>query len=183
MLGELERKLTALVGDLLAGRAGLAVVGAAEAGPAPAAGEGRVRVGLADLAPRAAFEPGQFAAAGADGAPARRRVLALQFTARLAFLREPADGTPAALATARARLLDDLSLAAHGLSAAALRDGADFATDSPDPGFRVAAFDLQSGSASPGAAGPAAGGAGGAAPPGGLAAELVYRGQVEIWPP
>ena len=144
MLGELERKLTALVGDLLAQRTDVKVLTAADPST-PGTGEGTVHVALSDLSACAVFEHGQFAAAGTGNSPARRRIQPLQFAARLEFNRNPQGSSPAARSTARGRLLDDLSLVSHGLGTLALRTGAVFATDNPDPGFRVVAFELESG--------------------------------------
>src|SRR5205823_7018788 len=104
MLGELERKITAVVGDGLAGRAGLAVV-EAPAPLQPAAGEGTIRVGLVELAPQAVFEREQIELTTNGGPPVSRRVLPVRFTVRIEFRRQPAAQTPDALSAARALLL------------------------------------------------------------------------------
>ena len=55
MLSELERKLTAVVGDATTARTHLSVVSASDA-TAPAAGRGVCRVGVSALTAESAFE-------------------------------------------------------------------------------------------------------------------------------
>ena len=67
-----------------------------------------------------------------------RRVLPLSIVAGIDFAIRPAD--PAGLATARALLLEDVSLVSHFLSSDGILGGADFAIAVPDPGFQVRSF-------------------------------------------
>lgn len=169
MLHELERKLTALVGDRLAGRPHLRVVQA----PTPllplAAGRGAVRVGLAEVTPATAFERSQVAFGGTADAPTSRRVLPLRFQAAIEVAFRPGD-TASALLDGRALLLEDLSLIAHALAAPDVRDGSAFSAAGPDLGFAVRAFELERGQIGPAPGAEVLGG------------ELRAAGEAIVWP-
>ena len=142
MLDELERKLTAVVADALAPRAGVAVAQASGASPAPAgAGAGAVAVGLAALEPVPVFADDSVQTG--DG-PTSRRVFPLGFTATLSFARAATSEDAEPLAEARTALLRDASLVAHALGALPFATGHAFVTAGPDPGFEVRAFGLAS---------------------------------------
>ena len=171
MLGEIERKLTAIVGDALASRTHLKA--AESPGAAPDPGKGLVAVSVNALTGPAVFEREQSAIA--MGAPAvsatLRRILRVQFTARLAFSMRPRDDTPSSVTAARGLILDDISLSAHALAAGGVRDGSAFQTANPDPGFELLDFALQKGTM-PGEL------------TGGLfTGELLYDSAANIWPP
>src|SRR5689334_13778649 len=145
MLGEIEKKLTAIVGDALVSRTHLKVVEGP--GAAPDAGKGLVAVSVNAIAAPAVFEREQSSIA--MGAPADsatlRRILRVQLTARVAFSIRPQDETPLAVTAARGLILDDISLSAHALAAGGVRDGSAFQTSNPDPGFELLEFSLQKG--------------------------------------
>jgi hypothetical protein len=171
MLGEIERKLTAILGDGLAARTHLQVV---EGGAAPPdAGKEVVQVFVADLTPAGFFDRDQFtisATPPATPAPVRR-ILPVQLSARVAFTIRAQDGTAASITTARGLLLDDVSLAAHLLADPTVSDGSAFLTNAPDPGFEMRSFALDSGTVPSDGASDL------------LTAELLYRGEAAIWPP
>ncbi len=171
MLNGLESKLTALVAAALAGRDGLTVEQAAGPESALAAGSGAVRVALTGLGAESAFDPGRRVITDGNGQARSRRVLPVRFAAVLRFARKPADGAdPAAAATARRLLLEDLSLAGQALADERVRSGSAF-TVAGDPGFEVRAFAIGAGTV--------------AAEPvdGLLRAELACDGQAVLWPP
>jgi hypothetical protein len=169
MLNELEGKLTSVVADAVATRAGLHVVEAGGPLGEPADGEGVVRVALTQVEPEAGFEPELRAFGNGGGLPRSRRVLPVRFAAALQFARRPM-GTGEANATAARRLLlEDMSLVGHALGDGQVRTGAAFAT-AGDPGFEVRAFELATGTV----AGEPADGL--------LRGELVCKGKVIIWP-
>jgi hypothetical protein len=170
MLDAIESRLTAIVGESLAERTHVSVVRAPASLAAPNPGGTLVRVALGAVTPEATFERGTFHVTKVP-TPTSRRVLPIRFGARLEFRARP-DGTdPPALASARARLLGDLAVAAHFLGAEPVRSGSAFASSAPDPGFRVLAFGLSR----CGAASDADGGL--------LSAELECEGGGIIWPP
>ena len=170
MLGEIEKKLTAILGDGLVSRSHLQVVEGSAAGPEP--GKGVVQVSVTELAAQAFFDREQSSISSAAAGPAAvRRILPLQMTARIAFSMRPSNNTQQALTAARGLMLDDISLSAHALAAEEVRDGIAFRTGAPDPGFEILSFLLQKGTL-----------------PGGLtaeilSAELLYQGTASIWPP
>jgi len=171
MLSELERKITAVVGDSLSGRPHLVVLEAPTPPPELQPGKGSVRVSISELTPESSFEPGMFAEEGSKGARKTRRVLGLKFDARVRFLMRPADQTDAGLRGGRKLLLEDVSLVAHALGSTDAQGGSAFATGAADPGFRVLTFALVSGSV-------------GDEPENQLlAGELIYGGGAHIWPP
>jgi hypothetical protein len=171
MLGEIEQKLAAILGDGLVARTHLKVVVGATALPDP--GKEEIHVYVADFTPAGIFDRDQFSIAEtAAAAPVPvRRILPVQLSARLTFTIRPVDATDASFTAARSLLLDDISLAAHLLADPSVRDGSAFQTNAPDPGFEMRSFGLDNGTA----------------PPGGgmdvLTAELVYRAEAAIWPP
>jgi hypothetical protein len=169
MLSELERKLTALVGDATTARAHLSVVSIADA-TAPDAGRGVCRVAVSALTTESGFERDALLLERGNGSATSRRVLPLGVRARLAFAVRPSADTAPQRAAARTLLLDDLSIVAHALAASDVRDGRAFRTAVPDPGFAVTAFALADGSL-PGEA------------EGLFVAELGYLGSASVWPP
>jgi hypothetical protein len=171
MLSELERKITAVVGDSLSGRPHLSVLEAPAPPPDLQPGKGSARVSLSGLTPQSSFEPGMFVVDGDAGARKARRVLGLKFGARVEFLLRPADQAGAALAAARKLLLDDVALVAHALGAPPAQSGAAFKSGAADPGFSVRTFALVNGSV------------GGEPQNQLLAGELLYEGDAYIWPP
>jgi hypothetical protein len=170
MLHELERKLTALVGDGLVDRTHLSVVQAPSAVLPLDPGQGAVRVGLAEVRPLVGFERSQVAFGGAADGPTSRRVLPLRFRASLEFLLRPGVGSDA-VPDGRALLLEDISLVGHNLAAPAVRDGSAFRTAGPDQGFEVRSFELEQCDVEP------------TFEANTLRGELVYGGEVAIWPP
>ncbi|HEX5414793.1 MAG TPA: hypothetical protein VFZ25_03945 [Chloroflexota bacterium] len=170
MLGAIERKLAAIVGDGLSGRAHLSVVSApgGAADPPPGRGIVVVSVHLADPVPR--FERD---AVGVDvgGSLPRRRVLPIEFSAQLDFLQTPQAGVDTGLTDARALQLDDVSLAAHLLSDPDVRNGQAFISAAADSGYRVLQFGVGEASLIQ------------VPPRAALTASLSCRGEAEIWPP
>lgn len=166
MLGDIERRLAALVADGVATRTHL-TVGLPPLDP-PAAGQGTVSVSLSEITPGAGFVPSDIALVGPADKPQSRRVLPLGFKADLAFAQSPAADTAVARADARTLMLEDVSVVAHLLADPALRSGTGFATAAPDPGFQVQSFQLDT-STIIAVADP-------------FAASLAYRGQVQVWP-
>jgi hypothetical protein len=160
MLNALEQRIVAVLADRLSARAHLTVLGGAAAAGAPGAGQGRAVVAVGEFAPDHAFLPERVREVKSP--PTSRRVLGLNGTVRVRFEMQPA----ADLAVARNLLLEDVSLACHALAEPAASAGRAFDTG-VDSGFRVFGFFLERGN------GTAAG----------LTAELLYRCQVEIWPP
>ena len=167
MLDELERKLTALVADALAARAGIAVAQAVGTPPTPA-GDGAVAVGLRALAPEPVFNNDLFRI---EEGPTSRRVFAVRFTAALEFARKAASEDPEPLAQARSALLRDVSLVAHAFGALPPADGQAFQSDGPDPGFAVHVFGFSSGALDTAREGTV------------LRGTVSYDGVALIWPP
>lgn len=170
MLGELERKLTAIVGDGVATRTHMQVV-QAPAAPQPQPGGDVVRVGLTAVTPQPVFERGQIEFGSGAGGPTSRRVLPLQFTAAIEFRLRVAGNNPTNLSDARALLLDDMSIVSHSLATSGLRNGSAFATAAPDPGFTVFGFELTGGTTAS------------TLEDNTLTGALLYGGAAEIWPP
>ncbi len=169
MLDELEKKLTSLVADALAARAGVTIAQSSGAPPAPAgAGTGAVAVGLATLEPVPVFADDSVQIG--DG-PTSRRVFPVGFTATVSFAREAASENAGPLAQARTALLRDASLVAHALGALPFATGHAFETAGPDPGFDVRAFGLAAGAADPLREAAV------------LRTSLSYKGIAAIWPP
>lgn len=173
MLHELERKLTAVVGEALAARPQVDVVQATGEAPAPPVGRGRVAVGLSALTAAPAFASGLLrdAAPPAAGAGESPRVVPVAFEASLLFGRRAAAATPAALGEARTLLLEDASIVAHALGADGVSTGTAFVSAAPDPGFEVRAFGL------------AAGALALVREDQTLRASLTYAGHGVVWPP
>jgi hypothetical protein len=167
VLDELERKLTAVVADALAGRAELVIAEAAGLPLAPATG-GAVSVGLAALEPMPVFFDDSVQLG--DGSLSRR-VLPVGFSVTVAFARRAAAEDPAPLADARTALLRDASLVGHALGAPSFASGAAFETASSDPGFEVRAFGLATAELDTVREGPV------------LRGSLGYAGAAVIWPP
>ena len=164
MMQLLENRIVALAADLLTTRANLTVAG----GPAtaPAAGERRLTVALADFAPTESFSPEVLRQ---RLTPAEEKwVLPVKGRVHMVFAAQPATGVPVNVAAARALLLEDISLAGHGFSRPEFADGRAFDTNE-DQGFRVLSFSLERGEAAP------------AASP--LSGELFYAFGAELWPP
>jgi hypothetical protein len=171
MLGEIERKLTAILGDSLVSRNHLQVVEGSAAPPTP--GKGVVQVAVTDLTAQAVFDREQstISSTAVDAPAVVRRILPLKMTARIGFSMTPQDNTREGLIAARGLILDDISLAAHALAAEGVRDGSAFHTSAPDPGFEINSFLFQKGTM-----------------PGELTAqlfsgELLYQAAASIWPP
>lgn len=169
MLSELERKLTALVGDATTARTHLSVVSTSDATP-PAAGRGVCRVGVSALSAEPGFELGELLLEHGNGSATSRRVLPVGFRATLAFGVRPNGETGPQRASARALLLDDVSVVGHALARAEVRDGRAFRTAAPDPGFAVRSFALRDGATLGEVDDP-------------FAAELDYLGSAIVWPP
>jgi hypothetical protein len=167
VLDELERKLTAVVADALAGRAGVAVAQSAGAPPVPQ-GDGAVAVGLAALEPVPVFSDDSIRL---EDGPTSRRVFPVGFTATLSFARKAASEDAEPLAQARSALLRDASLVAHTLGALPFATGHAFETAGPDPGFEVRAFGLASGALDAAREGAV------------LRTTLSYSGIAVVWPP
>jgi hypothetical protein len=171
MLGELERKLTAILGDGLVGRPHVQVV---EGGAAPPdAGKEVVQVSISDFISEPIFEREQFSiSATAPNSPAPvRRILRLQLGTHVSFSIRPQDDTAGSIIAARSLLLDDIALAAHLLASDAVQSGSAFKTNALDPGFETLAFILEKGTVPRDLVS------------GLLSAELQYRGTALIWPP
>ena len=172
MLSELEARLVPVVGDLLAGRAGVSVM---QAGGAPAplgAGAGRVAVGLADAAPDIGrgFAPGDRLPPTGDP-PAATRVLPLTASVAMAFSRRAASTADTDLRAARRALLEDVTLVVHGLDDQPVRTGAALAAANPDPGFSVLDFSLTKLTVAPAPTGEE------------QAASVTYAARLLVWPP
>jgi hypothetical protein len=165
MLSQIESKLTALIADRLTERTHLTVVQAPRPTASPGAGDGVVVVSLTDVTAATRFEPTQLAVNGTQS----RRVMPSQFGARIDFIMRPENG-PAG-AGARELLLDDMSLVSHGLAGEDFATGRAFTVADPDPGFRVRALLLDTGTIS------------NVSDAGNLTGVLHYRGNGEIWPP
>ena len=168
MLNELERRLTALVGDALAARTHVSVVQAPAAGP-PDPGEGLVEVAVVDVAPLAGFDRSHVAFLGTANAPTSRRVLPLQFRAKLGFAVRRG-GQVDELPEARSLLLEDISITGHVLAAPGVRDGSVFRTEGVDAGFDVRCFELRRSSVEPDGETAT------------LRGQLSYGGEASIWP-
>jgi hypothetical protein len=167
VLDELERKLTAVVADALAGRAGVAVTQAVGAPPVPN-GDGAVAVGLTALEPVPVFADDSIRL---EDGPTSRRIFPLGFTATLSFARKAASEDPGPLAQARTAVLRDASLVAHALGALPFATGHAFETAGPDPGFEVRAFGLASAAFDAEREGPV------------LRTTVSYTGIAVVWPP
>src|SRR5262249_33548861 len=169
MLGAIERKLAAVLGDGLAARTHLSVVEGPTAPTDPAAGRGLIVVGLSAFDSRPGVGP-------AVEAPARgellrgRRALPVDFRASLDFLQTPADATDQARADARALQLDDLSLAAHLLAGPDVQSGRAFEA-AGDAGYRVVRLAVERASLTQLPTRAA------------LTASLECRGEAGVWPP
>ena len=168
MLGDLERKLAAVVADGVAARTHLAV-GIAPL-DAPDLGKGTITVGLSEVAPDPGFAPSKLEVGGTAASPNSRRVLPLGFKAALSFILRPAADTAAAHGDARALMLEDMAAVAHLLSDPGMNTGGGFAIAAPDPGFSVQEFALDSGAIQSGLQS------------GNYAGQLHYRGRAEVWP-
>src|SRR5687767_3567674 len=127
MLSELERKLTALVGDATTARTHLSVVSTSDVTP-PAAGRGVCRVGVSAVSGEPGFELGELLLEQGNGSATSRRVLPVAFRATLAFAVRPSGETGPQRAAARALLLDDVAVVGHALARADVRDGRAFRT-------------------------------------------------------
>ena len=172
MLQELERKLTALVGDALATRPQVEVTQAVGEPPAPADGRGAVAVGLAALSSAPVFAPDVVVVdPPAPAGAASRRVMPVGFEASLALARRSADSQAASLTQARTLLLEDVSVVAHALAADEITAGTAFATPTADRGYAVLAFGLATGSFDAALEGQT------------LRGSLRYAGHAVIWPP
>jgi hypothetical protein len=168
VLGELERKLAAIVADGVTSRTHL-TVGIVPVDP-PAAGRGTISIGLSDLALDPGFSPSLVAFGGTPANPTSRRVLPLTFKAELSFSMQPSADTETARGDARALMLEDIAAVAHLLADTALGSGSGFAIASPDPGFSVQAFALDKGSVQQDLQA------------GHYTGRLDYLGRAEVWP-
>lgn len=166
MLGDLERKLAAIVSDAVTTRTHLSVATTPQAAPQP--GRTTALVTLSDISPAPGFPPFDRLDTSGNGGAARRRVLPVRFDAAIAFVTRPVADTPAARADGRALLLEDVSAVAHALADAPAGDGGVFAVAAPDPGFLVQRFSFEGG------------GLLSADAP--FAASLRFRGDALVWP-
>ena len=171
MLSELERKITAVVGDTLNGRLHLTVLEAPAFVPELTRGNGSVRVAISELEPQPGFEVSKFAIEGNAGAQKSRRVLPVQFNVRVEFLLRPLNQTNGGLTDARKLLLEDVSLVGHALGTLGVQGGSAFRTAAADPGFEVMTFALVKGQLGATLVNEL------------LTSELHYRGEAHIWPP
>ena len=170
MLSELERKITAVVGDTLNGRLHLTVLEAPAFVPELERGKGSVRVAISEMEPQTGFEVGRFSVEGDRGAQKSRRVLPVQFNVRIEFLVRPLNQTNVGLSDARKLLLEDVSLVGHALGTSIVQDGNAFRAGPPDPGFQVITFTLVKGLFGATLVNEL------------LTGELNYRGDAHIWP-
>src|SRR5262249_50893998 len=108
----------------------------------PAAGSGRVRVGVATARPDtgAAFAPATVVSLSQGGQQARAARLAVEV--RASFARRATQVQADALLAARSALLDDVTLVVHGLDTALIHGGTGLDSAEPDPGFRIVGLDL-----------------------------------------
>lgn len=174
MLESLERKLVAVIGDLLASRAHLAVVQAGGIGDEPGAGQAIARVAVETVEAEGGFDRDVLAIGGTVDAPTSRRVLPVRFGVTARFGVRPVGAAAAARTAARHLLLGDVSAAGHALAATRFVSGAGFATEGDDPGFEVRSFELTAGELEP----PARDGE----DPEVLRAVLRWAGRAAVWP-
>jgi hypothetical protein len=173
VLSEFETRLVARVAELVAARAGLSVAQAGGAPPALPSGEGRVLIGVADVAPDSTrgFAPGDRRPEAEFPPAVRIRVVPVRATVTLAFRRRGASASDADLRAARRTLLEDVTLVLHGLDAETTRTGANLGGAGPDPGFAVGEFVLSDVTVS-------------AAPTGDeQTATASYLARLLVWPP
>jgi hypothetical protein len=170
MLDELERKLTTVVADALASRAGVAVVEGVGELPAPSAGGGAVAVALTAVEPEPIFARESVELTNGAGPPRSRRVLPLGFTATVTFARRATAEDASSLGQAKRALLRDASLVAHAFGTLDAASGDAFEVPG-DPGFDVRAFGLVSGALDAPREGPV------------LRTSFSYGGLVVVWPP
>ena len=167
MLNRIEQKLTAILGDDLATRTHLSVLEAPGPPSTIPSGEGAVLVSLSETTSENQFEREIFTLSGSES----RRVLPVQFAARIEFFIRPGGNSAAQTAAARNLLLEDLSLVSHGLARETMQNGKEFVLSDPDPGFRVSSFSMEGASIDRDQEGQF------------LTAALRYRGKAQIWPP
>jgi hypothetical protein len=169
MLSGFEGRVVAVVADLLATRANVAVVRAGGS-PAPLAdGSGRIEIGVVSAGTDTdrAFSPGGTLVWPADS----QRVVPLTAQVRASFTRKASGGQDAQLLTARTALLDDVTLVLHGLDTAAAHGGTGLDGAAADPGFKVLGFDLADVTVAP-------------APVGAVQqAAVSYNSRLLVWPP
>jgi len=169
MLADIEKKLTAILGDGLVARTHVQVVEAAGRA-APAAGKEVVTVSLPSMSSEAGFDREQARISPVNGGSASvQRILPLRFVAQIDFVIRPQDANITSINAARALLLDDVSLSAHLLAGEPVNDGRAFQTAAPDPGFEVLSFAFSTGTVSD-------------ILDGTISAQLLYSGVAGIWP-
>ncbi len=167
MLSRIEGTLTSIVAEALTARPHLSALEAPGPAPALEAGQGAVLVSIADVTRAGTFAPAQSQVNGAQS----RRVLPIEFGARVDFFVRPTGPAAADLAAARTLLLEDMSLVSHSLGATEVVTGQAFAAAEPDPGFHVTSFLLATGGIERDLAAQ------------NLSGALRYSGRGEIWPP
>ena len=173
MLQALERKLAAVVADAVADRAHIEVTVAAGPAALPDAGTAIARVAVASAAPDRGFDRERTAFAREGAATTGRRVLPVRFEARIAFVVAPDTGA-GAVADARSRLLEDVSVVAHALDELSVRDGTALGS-AGDAGYEVQCFSVAAAALEPD---PAV-----ETDDGRLRGELTCDGRATIWPP
>lgn len=171
MLSAFEGQLVAVAGEVLAGRLDLAVVASGGAPPPLAAGSGLVAIGVTGARPDPdrGFAPSDVLAPGS--APRQVRVVPLLVHVSATVTRRASAADDQALRTARARLLEDVTLVVHAFDDPTVRTGARLTATAPDPGFRVEelALDGVSVSTTPEADQ--------------QKATVTYVGRLLVWPP
>jgi len=169
MLADIEKKLTAILGDGLVARTHVQVVEAAGQA-APAAGKEVVTVSLPSVSSEAGFDRERSRISPVNGGSASvQRVLPLRFVAQIDFAIRPQDTNVTSINAARALLLDDVSLSAYLLADQPVTDGSAFQTAAPDPGFEILSFAFTTGTV-------------GDIVDGTISAQLLYGGVAAIWP-
>lgn len=174
MLGDVESRIAAIVGNGVVTRTHLKVVQPPQGAEQPAAGADFLRVSVSTIGPDRKFEREHFQLSSTEETPTQRRVVPVAISAKLEFRLHPVlpdtgNAGPALLA-ARTLLLEDISAVAHLLSANNIRTGDAFAPAAGDPGFRIRSFELVNGQVVPELVDDL------------LSGRLEYEVGVEIWP-
>ena len=164
MLGPLETKLAALVGE----HSGIPVrVGTIDT---PAQGGRAIGVALSRFTAESGFSPSDTTLIQAGGGPRSRRVLPIAFEAIVDFRTRPAASGAATQDAAHAALLDAMAAVAFLFGDPEVQTGKRFAPAEEDGGFRVLRFGLAAATAAPGMADDL------------FAGRIEARGQALVWP-